>query len=87
MFWTPTQELSIVDRDFVEVEHHRNFVDWHSSLVYVYLSCIQLLLSQGHLGSVSFQNFNCMSCHLGKQSHLPLIEVTFFLDTFRPCSL
>ena len=32
---------------------------------------LQLLASQGHLGSVQFQNFDCTSYHFGKQTKLP----------------
>ena len=32
---------------------------------------LQLLASQGHLGSVQFQNFDYISCHFGKQTKLP----------------
>ena len=35
---------------------------WHSRLGHVSLSRLQLLASQGHLGSVSFNKFDCMSC-------------------------
>ena len=44
---------------------------WHARLGYPSLSCLQLLASQGHLGSVQFQNFDCISCHFGKQTKLP----------------
>ena len=30
-----------------------------------------MLASQGHLGSVQFQNFDYTSCHFGKQTKLP----------------
>jgi hypothetical protein len=39
---------------------------WHSRLGHVFLSRLQLLASQGHLGSVSFNKFDCMSCQFGK---------------------
>ena len=39
---------------------------WHPSL-----SRLRLLASQGHLGLVQFQNFDCTSCHFGKQTKLP----------------
>jgi hypothetical protein len=44
---------------------------WHSRLGYASLSRLQLLASQGHLGSVSFNKFDCMSCQFGKQTKLP----------------
>ena len=28
------------------------------------------MASRGHLGSVNFQSFDCVSCYLGKQTHL-----------------
>jgi hypothetical protein len=44
---------------------------WHSRLGHASLSHLQLLASQGHLGSVSFNKFDCMSCQFGKQTKLP----------------
>jgi hypothetical protein len=43
---------------------------WHSRLGHASLPRVQLLASQGHLGSVNLQSFDCVSCHLGKQTHL-----------------
>ena len=43
---------------------------WHSRLGIAFLSHIQLLACQGHLGSVSFHKFDCMSCQFGKQTKL-----------------
>ena len=43
----------------------------HARLGHPSLSRLQLLASQGHLGSVQFQNFDCISCHFGKQTKLP----------------
>jgi hypothetical protein len=43
---------------------------WHSRLGHASLRRVQLLASQGHLGSVNFQSFDCVSCHIGKQTHL-----------------
>jgi hypothetical protein len=43
---------------------------WHSRLGHASLPRVQLLASQGHLGSVNFQSFDCVSCRLGKQTHL-----------------
>ena len=34
---------------------------WHSRLGYASLSRLQLLASQGHLGSVSFHKFDCQT--------------------------
>ena len=45
---------------------------WHARLGHPSLSRLQLLTSQGHLVSVQFQNFDCTSCHFGKQTKLPL---------------
>ena len=39
---------------------------WHSRLGHASLSRLQLLAFQGHLGSVSFHKFDCMSCQFGK---------------------
>ena len=44
---------------------------WHSRLGLASLSRLQLLASQGHLGSISFHKFDCMSCQFGKQTKLP----------------
>ena len=46
---------------------------WHARLGHPSLSRLQLLASQGHLGSVQFQKFNCTSCHFGKQTKFPLV--------------
>ena len=42
---------------------------WHTRLGYPFLSRLQLLASQGHLGSVQFQKFDCTSCHFGWQTN------------------
>ena len=53
---------------------------WHSRLGYTSLSRLQLLASQGHLGSVSFHKFDCTSCQFGKQTKLPFNNSdSFFL--------
>ena len=44
---------------------------WHACLGHPSLSRPQLLASQGYLGSVQFQKFDCTSCHFGKQTKLP----------------
>ena len=44
---------------------------WHARLGRTSLSCLQLLASQGHLGSIQFPKFNCTSCNFGKQTKLP----------------
>jgi hypothetical protein len=43
---------------------------WHSRLGHASLPRVQLLASQGHLGSIDLKSFDCVSCHLGKQTHL-----------------
>jgi transposase InsO family protein len=43
---------------------------WHSRLGHASLSRLQLLASQGHLGSVNFHKFDCMSCQFDKQTKL-----------------
>ena len=43
---------------------------WHARLGHPSLSHLQLLASQGHLGLVQFQNFDCTSFHFGKQTKL-----------------
>lgn len=52
---------------------------WHARFGHPSLSRLQLLASQGHLGSLQFQKFDCTSCHFGKQKNCPLIIVTHFL--------
>ena len=54
---------------------------WHVCLGHPSLSCLQLLASQGHLGSVQFQKFDCTSCHFGKQTKLPFNKSDFFSST------
>ena len=44
---------------------------WHSHIGHASLFRLQLLASQGHLGSVSFHKFDCMSYQFGKQIKLP----------------
>ena len=40
---------------------------WHAQLGYASSSRVQQLASRGLLGSVSTENFDCVSCQLGKQ--------------------
>ena len=54
---------------------------WHAHLDYPSLSRLQLLASQGHLGSVQFQKFDCTSCHFGKQTKLPFNNSDSFSST------
>ena len=44
---------------------------WHSWLSHTSSSRIQHLTSRGLLGSVSIENFDCVSCQLRKQPVLP----------------
>ena len=43
----------------------------HAGLGHASFSRVQQLVSRGLLGSVSTENFDCVSCQLGKQSALP----------------
>ena len=54
---------------------------WHARLGHPSLSRFQLLASQGHLGSVQFQNFDCTSCHFGKQTKLSFNKSDSFSST------
>ena len=44
---------------------------WHARLGHASLSCLQLLASQGHLGSIQSPKFDCTSCHFSKQTKFP----------------
>ena len=44
---------------------------WHARLGHASSSRVQQLASRGLLGSVSIENFDCVSCQLGKQPVLP----------------
>ena len=44
---------------------------WHARLGHASSSQVQQLASRGLLGSVSIENFDCVSCQLGKQPALP----------------
>ena len=44
---------------------------WHACLGHSSSSRVQQLVSRGLLGSVSAENFECVSCQLGKQPALP----------------
>ena len=58
---------------------------WHARLGHLSLSHLQLLATQGHLGSVQFQNFDCTSFHFGKQTKLPFNNSDSF--SFAPFDL
>ena len=45
---------------------------WHAQLGHASSSQVQYLASRGLLGSMSTENFDCVSCQLGKQSTLPI---------------
>ena len=44
---------------------------WHARLGHASSSRVQQLASKGLLDSVSTENFDCISCQLGKQPALP----------------
>ena len=44
---------------------------WHAQLGHASSIRVQQLASRGLLGSVSIENFDCISCQLGKQPALP----------------
>ncbi|KAL0008476.1 hypothetical protein SO802_009978 [Lithocarpus litseifolius] len=44
---------------------------WHAPLGHASSSWLQQLASRGLLGSVFTENFDCVSCQLGKQTTLP----------------
>ena len=44
---------------------------WHTRFGHASSSQVQQLASRGLLGSVSTENFDCVSCQLGKQPTLP----------------
>lgn len=48
----------------------------HASLLRVHL-----LASQGHLESIDSKYFDCVSCQLGKQTHLSFTNVVSFPST------
>lgn len=58
---------------------------WHAQLGHASSSRVQQLASRGLLGSVSTENFDCVSCQLGKQSALPFnTSESISTDTFDP---
>ena len=48
-----------------------SFALWHARLGHASSSRVQQLASRGLLGSMSTENFDCVSCQLGKQPILP----------------
>ena len=56
---------------------------WHARLGHASSSRVQELASRGLLGSVSTENFDCVSCQLGKQPALPFnTSESIFTDSF-----
>ena len=56
---------------------------WHARLGHASSSRVQHLASRGLLGSVSTENFDCVSCQLGKQLALPFnTSESMFTDIF-----
>ena len=53
------------------VSSNPSFALWHAKLGHASSSRVQQLASRGLLGSVSTENFDCVSCQLGKQPALP----------------
>ena len=69
---------------------------WHARLGHASSSQVQQLASRGLIGSVSTENFDCVSCQLGKQPTLPFntsesISTTIFdlihSDVWGPSSI
>ena len=54
-----------------EISSIPSLVIWHARLGYASSFWVQHLASRGLLGSVPTENFNCVSCQLGKQPTLP----------------
>ena len=48
-----------------------SLVLWRARLGHTSSSRVQQLASKGLLGSASIENFDCVSCQLGKQAALP----------------
>ena len=60
-----------------------SFALWHARLGHASSSRVQQLASIGLLGSVSTENFDCVSCRLGKQPALPFnTSELIFTDIF-----
>ena len=69
---------------------------WHAQLGHASSFRVQQLASRGLLGSVSTENFDCVSCQIGKQLALPintseLISIEIFdlihFDVWGPSSV
>ena len=60
-----------------------SLVLWHARLGHASSSRVQQLASRGLLGSVPIENFDCVSCQVGKQSTLPFnTSESIFIDIF-----
>ena len=56
---------------------------WHAHFGHAFFSRVQQLASRGLLGLVSKENFDCVSCQLGKQPALPFnTSESIFTDIF-----
>ena len=56
---------------------------WHAQIGHASSVRVQHLASRGLLSSVSKENFDCFSCHLGKQPALPFnTNESMFIDFF-----
>ena len=56
---------------------------WHAHFGHASFSRVQQLASRGLLGLVSKENFDCVSCQLGKQPALPFnTSESIFIDIF-----
>ena len=68
MFLVDNLRLPLVAPVFVAaVSSIPSLVLWHARLGHASSSRVQQLASRGLLGSVSTENFDCVSCQLGKQ--------------------
>ena len=73
MFPMDNLHLPPVALDFViaAISSIHSLALWHARLGHASFSWVQHLASRGLLGSMSPENFDCVSCQLGKQPALP----------------
>ena len=75
MFPMDNLHLSLVAPIFVAatnaISSVPSLVLWRARLGHTSSSRVQQLASKGLLGSASIENFDCVSCQLGKQAALP----------------
>ena len=75
MFPMDNLRLSLVAPIFVAatnaISSVPSLVLWRARLGHTSSSWVQQLASKGLLGSASIENFDCVSCQLGKQAALP----------------